>query len=148
MYLILIILTWYFFHAIEYCFHKLGHSRVYGGHIYKLHMNHHQIHYPITKLKALAPYKAGNEYYLTDGVVAYLPPSILIAIVLYNLLEFYIFLFVGSEIIFIATISDYIHGQIHIENSWMEKYKWFQESRRIHFIHHIIKSIRIKSNQT
>ena len=79
MYLILIFSTWYLYHITEYCFHRLGHSRIYGGHIYKLHMNHHRIHYPITQLKAPMPYKAGNEYYFSDGVVAYLPPSILIA---------------------------------------------------------------------
>ena len=136
MYLILIFSTWYLYHITEYCFLRLGHSRIYVGHIYKLHRNHHRIHYPITQLKAPMPYKAGNEYYFSDGVVAYLPPSILIAIVLYNLLELYIFLFIVSEITIISAISDYIHTQTHIEDSWLEKYEWFQESRRIHFIHH------------
>jgi len=136
MYLYLIIPTWYLYHTIEYCYHKLGHSRIYGSYIYKLHMNHHRIHYPITQLKAPEPYKGGDEYYFTDGIVAYLPPSLLIAFMLYILLDFYIFLFITLEIICIAGVSDYIHTQIHTEKSWLEKYKWFRESRRIHFIHH------------
>ena len=136
MYIFIIIPTWYLYHIIEYSFHKLGHSRIYGGYIYRLHMNHHRIHYPTTQLKAPAPYKAGDEYYLADGIVAYLLPSFVILCMLYILVDLYIFLFITLELICIGGISDHIHTQMHIEKSWLEKYEWFRENRRIHFIHH------------
>ena len=132
----LFISSWYLYHCIEYCYHLLGHSRKYGGYIYTLHMNHHKIQYPIIKLMDIVPYKTGNKYYFSDGEVAYIPPSILITCCLYKLLNFYNFIFIISEMILLATISDYIHKQIHIQDSWLEKYDWFLESRRLHLNHH------------
>ena len=41
-YIFISIITWYFYNLIEYIFHRLGHSKKYGGLIYKLHMNHHK----------------------------------------------------------------------------------------------------------
>ena len=134
--IIIIISGWYIYHFMEYLFHYIGHSRKYGGHIYTLHMNHHKIHYPINKLIDYAPYKTGNIYYISEGFVAYVPPSILIFIGLYNILSQYNFILILLEFSIIGIISDYIHTNLHIRDSWLERYKWFLERRRLHLIHH------------
>lgn len=134
--LILTILVWYFYNFIEYIFHRLGHSKKYGGIIYKLHMTHHRINYPFNEPIKKKPYRTNNTYYIPDGYVAYIPPSILLVYILFKILNLYTFLYIITEIIIITYPSNYIHNEIHIKNSWLEKYKWFLYCRNQHIIHH------------
>ena len=48
------------------------------------------------------------------------------------------FLNLSFHIILNAYISDYIHTEIHTEGSWLEKYNWFQNKRKVHLLHHKI----------
>ena len=41
-----------------------------------------------------------------------------------------------SQLLLFAYISDYIHTEIHIDGSWLEKYDWFIQKRNLHLIHH------------
>ena len=42
---------------------------------------------------------------------------------------------IWSELFFLMLISDYIHTQIHIKNSWLEKYTFFIRCRENHILH-------------
>ena len=43
-----------------------------------------------------------------------------------------VFSFVATTLLFV----DYIHAAYHLKNSWLERYAWFQEMRRVHVLHH------------
>ena len=127
------------YNMIEYSLHKLSHSSKYGSFIYTYHRKHHIKHYPISKLIDKAPYKTDTKYYiLTDGFIAHSVPFTFILFTLYNLLNKELFLNLSLNIIINAYISDYIHTEIHTEGSWLEKYNWFQNKRKIHLLHHKI----------
>ena len=125
-----IVLTYWFYNYVEYLYHKLGHYKHKYNYIYILHKKHHGLHYPINNLLS-KKYRSNYE-----GVYAYTPPSIIITFILYNLFQLNTFLLMMTEIFILAFINDYIHTQIHIENSWLERYNWFKENRKLHFIHH------------
>ena len=127
--------SWFLYHSIEYLVHSLGHNHRYGYHIYKIHKNHHTIHYPCNNLLS-NEYRTNFIYGLYEGVVIYSPPMMIILLSLYPLVKINTFLIISSELLFIAFISDYLHSQIHLNGSWLEKYKWFQDKRKEHFIHH------------
>jgi len=135
-YLFLIIPTWYLYHFIEYGLHKIGHNYKLNSYIYKIHMNHHKKYYPISKLLNKKPYKTGYKYNISDGMIAYGPSMLLIFSGMYFLFDFYTYLIIISQIILFAYISDYIHTEIHIDGSWLEKYNWFIQKRKLHLIHH------------
>ncbi len=141
------IISWYLYHFIEYLLHYLSHRR-YSGFMYKIHRNHHIIHYPVNKLMDKKPYKTGYYYGLPDGIFAHGPIMISIFIISYNILNTYIFLNLSLRIILLILISDYIHTNIHINGSYLEKYDWFLKLRERHFYHHknIKKNINIIDN--
>jgi len=143
-FLLYFIPSWFLYHSLEYLLHSLGHSHKYGSYIYKIHKNHHTLHYPTTKLLS-NEYRTTSIYGLSEGVVAYGPPILLFFFSLSFMVKFDTFLIITSELLFISYLSDYLHSQIHLNGSWLEKYKWFQKKRKEHFIHHknTIKNMNI-----
>ena len=151
MYLSLVIpaSTWYLYHLIEYYLHKLGHNRNYGSYIYKIHTDHHKIHYPISKLMDTKPYRTGYTYSIPDGMFAYGPPFIVLLSSLYFCVDICIelstYVTIVFELLLLAYLSDYIHTEIHTDGSWLEKYYWFKRKRELHLLHHkkVIKNMNI-----
>ena len=135
MNLYLIIFTWFLYHFIEYCLHKLGHSS-YSGYINKIHKKHHVIFYPPTKLMDFSPYKTGYIYGISDGILAYGPLVLLIISIFYYCLNTYYFYCITSQFLLSGYIQNYVHTHIHTKDTWLEKYKWFQDCRKRHYIHH------------
>jgi len=127
--------SWIIYHLLEYSLHSLGHSHRYGSYIYKIHKNHHTIHYPTNNLLS-NEYRTNPIHGLPEGVIAYGPPMLLFYFFLYLVVKLDTFFIISGETLFVAFISDYIHSQIHLNRSWLEKYKWFQKKREAHFIHH------------
>ena len=125
-----IVASYCLFNMTEYFFHKLGHFRSRYNYIYDLHIVHHKEHYPATRLLS-DKYRSRNE-----GIIAYTPPTIVLILFLFSLLDRSTFYHVFLQLLFHTITNDYIHTQIHTKNSWLERYKWFLESRRLHFIHH------------
>ena len=99
-------------------------------------MNHHKKYYPISKILDIKPYKTGYTYNISDGMIAYGPSILFIFMIMYFMFHFNTYLIIVSEIILLAYISDYIHTEIHIYGSWLEKYDWFIKKRKLHLIHH------------
>ena len=127
--------SWFLYHSIEYVLHSLGHSHKYGTYIYRIHRNHHTIHYPTNNLLS-NEHRTNSLYGLSEGMVAYTPPVMIIFQILYFIVKFDTFLIITSELLFIAYLSDYLHSQIHLNQSWLEEYEWFQKKREEHFNHH------------
>ena len=127
--LITIGMGWYLYHFIEYGFHQLGHYNHPHNYVYLLHKKHHR-DYPMTDFLSKT-YRGRCE-----GLVAFFIPSLILTITLYQIFAYHTFKIVMGEIVCLAIVSDVIHTQIHTTNSWLERFEWFKESRRLHFIHH------------
>ena len=127
--IITLIVGWYLYNLSEYFFHRIGHYPHKYNYIYKLHKKHH-LAYPITDLFS-DEYRGRNE-----GLVAFAPPSLLLVYIIYVLVSPITFKILTAELGCLSLISDIIHTQIHMKNSPLERFGWFNERRRLHFIHH------------
>lgn len=117
---------------IEYFIHKLSHNYKYGGILYKIHHKHHTIDYPPNQL-TVKKYDENSPD--TRG------PNIMFGIfyyfIIYHFLPLYYYiLFVIQTTIFVYFMN-MIHNYYHLEHSFLEKYNWFKEKKRLHHIHHI-----------
>jgi sterol desaturase/sphingolipid hydroxylase (fatty acid hydroxylase superfamily) len=125
------IITYYSFIFLEYSLHRLGHFRHRYNYIYHLHFKHHKDHYPVGSLLSDS-YRSNNE-----GIIAYVPPILLILGILYTMIDGQIWGQIVIQMGFHTFINDYIHTQIHLKNSWLEKYEWFKKERNLHLEHHL-----------
>jgi len=135
-FLFLLLPSWYMFHFLEYVLHKLAHSKKYGGFIYKIHLKHHKLHYPLKNFKSPKPYKTSQIFIFSDGLIAFSLPISIIIYGTYNLLNYEIFKILIFQIFSFFYISDLLHTEIHLEDSVLEKYEWFLYLRNNHYIHH------------
>ena len=124
-----VIVTYYLYNAIEYVCHKIGHYKHDYNIFYYLHIKHHREHYPYNNL-------ISDTYRTNYEGLIFLVPAICVSYMLYISLIYDTFIKSMCQLILNILINDYIHGHIHTKNSWLEKYKWFQECRRLHFTHH------------
>ena len=128
--LIVVLTTYYFFNISEYILHKISHNRNYGGIIYRWHHKHHVIEYPPHKLtKDVQPYSPKYEniyvYFLITWWIA-----------LYNIVSQYYFTIIFTETLLYALCIDRLHTYYHLNNSPLEKFKWFQKKKELHLLHH------------
>jgi len=125
------------YNFIEYVLHRLSHNKKWGGYIYKYHIEHHKVTYPIHKLLDKAPYKTNSEYfYFNRGTVAFMPITIILLYGIYYTLPLTWSIIILPESTALLLLSDYLHQQYHIDGSWLEKYNWFLSKRKYHLLHH------------
>jgi sterol desaturase/sphingolipid hydroxylase (fatty acid hydroxylase superfamily) len=118
------------YNLIEYSFHRIAHVTHKYNFVYIAHKKHHQ-HYPPSDLLS-KQYRTSGE-----GIVAFSVPSLFVLIFMYfSIIPLETFKILMCEFIFLTILSDFIHTQLHIEGSYLEKYDWFNEIRRLHLIHH------------
>jgi sterol desaturase/sphingolipid hydroxylase (fatty acid hydroxylase superfamily) len=124
------ITTYFSYLFLEYSLHRLGHLRHRYNYIYFLHSKHHKEHYPVNNLLS-DKYRSNNE-----GIIAYVPPIILLFGILYPIIEEEVWIHMIIQMTIHTFINDYIHINIHLKNSWLEKYEWFRKERHLHLKHH------------
>ena len=127
------IFCWYLCLFADWTLHNLGHLRMKGNLMFQVHMEHHKVAYPVGKLLRPGPYIDGG------GAMAFGP---WIVALWYAIFRFspstrvagFIF---GLSAVFLL-VSDYLHIQYHVKDSWLETAlgDWFLERRRYHFHHH------------
>jgi len=122
--------TQYIYNGFEYLLHRLGHYKHKYNYIYKLHMLHHKKYYPVKSLQS-DTFRSNWE-----GVLAYTPPTIILLYGFYNIIPTLYFISFTSQIGINVCINNYIHTHVHLHKSWLEKYDWFLEVRRLHLTHH------------
>jgi sterol desaturase/sphingolipid hydroxylase (fatty acid hydroxylase superfamily) len=120
------VIAFFLYNSAEYFLHMLGHWRHPWNWVYSLHITHHKDHYPITDLQSDV-YRGRNE-----GVIAFLPVFGLSEVILLWNAYYEIS---GLMIIFLV-VSEYIHTQTHLKESWLDRFEWFQKQRQRHFKHH------------
>lgn len=73
-----------------------------------------------------------------DSSFALIPPLMLQATLQYTFLPLWVFLICLVQMVSIASAIGYIHTQIHIRGSQIERFHWFLMARHIHAFHHDI----------
>jgi len=127
------IFVWYLSNLVDWILHTLSHVKTsipIWSSIYKIHMQHHKEHYPTSRLLQEGPYKDGG------GTWAFGPIIMCFWVVFFLLFRAKVAVLMIFESSTFTYVSDYLHQQYHIQDSWLEKYQWFLERRRRHFYHH------------
>ena len=125
--------TWYFCNLTDWLLHTMSHisTRVpILKTIHNIHMTHHKIHYPITKLLRPEPYSGGG------GEFAFGPIIATIFGLMYILLPTRISWVVILETLVFTLVSDRLHVEYHTQGSYLERFDWFLRRRERHFWHH------------
>ena len=122
--------TFYVYNLFEYIFHRLGHIRNKYNIFYISHIKHHKLYYPANR------FVRSDVHSDREGLKVYTPLALFVLYIFYNILNYYYFIFFTSEIFILFLINDYIHNQIHLKDSWLERYNWFIKCRELHYIHH------------
>jgi sterol desaturase/sphingolipid hydroxylase (fatty acid hydroxylase superfamily) len=117
--------SWILYNSCEYFLHLAAHCRIWWNPLYRLHIIHHHL-YPFTDLQS------ENIRGCWEGVIGFAPPFLIIMTPFYYLEEYEMMAMISSLLL----ISDYIHSQIHLKDSWLDSYEWFKKRRERHFIHH------------
>ena len=127
------IATWYFCNLMDWILHTMSHipSKLpILKTIHHIHMTHHKMHYPITKLLQPVPYKSGG------GEIAFGPIIFLMFSIIYLVLPIRISVVVILESTIFLLVSDRLHVEYHLKGSYLERFGWFMRRRERHFWHH------------
>ena len=106
------IITWYFCNLLDWSLHTMSHIPTklpIIKTIHRIHMAHHKVHYPITKLLRTKPYMSGG------GDLAFGPSIALISGIIYMLLPLKFYLVVLLESTLFIFVSDHLHVQYHLK---------------------------------
>lgn len=119
--------------VLEYFIHSIMHRRNLCYFLYKCHHSHH-ITYNIHEFTQNKPYQHDNSY------IIIIPIVMLIWMIVHFLFNFettIIFIVSSGSLLF---ITDYLHTQYHITNSWLETNcftkQCFLKRRKLHLLHH------------
>jgi len=119
---------------VEYLIHKLSHSRRFGGYLYKYHKIHHTVSFPPNRLMIEKHTENISMDQLLFGL--YVLGFIIPIFKIYSyILPKYKEIFAIESVLY-ATAIDHLHTQYHLENSYLDKYRWFQKLKHRHHNHH------------
>lgn len=122
--------------------HWIMHQR-WSGRLYRSHMTHHVKLYPPSNFLSETYRDAGAD----NGSFVFFP-----AVALPCLIGGLLLFWAGVDLVTLGGVAmtaiglgfvhDYFHTAFHLEHTWLNRFKWFQELRRKHLIHHR----RVKTN--
>ena len=134
-YIFLSVITYYSYLLVEYTTHRVSHYKHKYNLLYHNHMNHHRVHYTFKEAVDILPFRYDTYLNMPISFILHTPLLLIIYYLLYRYLYTYS-LFIITEINILLFVSDYIHTNIHVKNSWLEKYSLFIKCRNIHLLHH------------
>lgn len=105
--------------------------------LYKSHMTHHLKTYPPNDLLSEQYRSAGAD----NGVFVFVPiitfACVLLCVALYFLgISLSTLILVCGIIAVLGAGHDLLHTQYHLKDSKLNRFKWFQRLRAVHFYHH------------
>ena len=125
-----IIIGFFIYNLFENLIHKFTHCR-YNSYLKYYHSKHHKISYPLNKLLDYSPYKYESYAFLIFG-----PYMVSYAGILYYIFDWDSYIIIITENVILLFISDHLHSNYHIKDSYLEKYNWFLKRRELHLNHH------------
>ena len=134
------VIMYYGVATIAYIVHRTSHDIRKPEFWFDAHvLGHHYKNYPPSRFHTDEYlFKTNNMMEEADTYVYTIPIIIfLITYCKYILgLSFFEFVFVASLIILHFYAEVYIHEQVHLKKSWLDKYELYRTIKRLHLIHH------------
>jgi sterol desaturase/sphingolipid hydroxylase (fatty acid hydroxylase superfamily) len=123
--------TYYVVGFFQTILHRLLGHWLHAGLIYRIHVfSHHRI-YSGRNLRADS-YSEKEK----DVSYTYLFPAIAVAAAAYLLLPLDLFALHLATLACASLLHVYIHIHYHLKDTWLSRFEWFTQRRRLHFIHH------------
>lgn len=132
MILFILIIGFILGELLGYWVHRLLHNPK-AGILYKVHMVHHLELYPTNNMYSAIYRKPKLKY---NTLLMFAPFFLLAALLLFVLLPLKLFLLLFIETFSLSYLNNWLHDSFHIKPIWLEKYRWYNKLRDIHFIHH------------
>ena len=118
---------------VGYFWHRwVEHHEVLGKTVSFRHYKHHEVQYPVNKLRTTGPYESADSWtWYVVGITAGILSVILMPIL-------YAIPFVLGAWIYAHCIVANMHSAFHLSGGchFLWKYKWFQILVKLHDIHH------------
>jgi len=116
--------------SVGYLWHRwVEHREVLGKGIAFRHYKHHEVQYPVTKLRTQKYHNANSwSWYVVGGVASGV--AFLVAPWVYALS------FVLGAWAYAWGVVMHMHTAFHTSGHFLWKYKWFQKLVKLHDIHH------------
>jgi hypothetical protein len=117
--------------------HFIGHTKLIPQ-WYKAHtIGHHGLAYPWKNflsesyvVNTYDKYDLNTFMYLTGAIIMTIVMKFIFGLISIQVLGTFIYL------VILLKMEDLIHNEIHLKNSYLNKYDWFQKMRYIHYLHH------------
>jgi sterol desaturase/sphingolipid hydroxylase (fatty acid hydroxylase superfamily) len=129
-YIAVAVATYYAASFVQVAFHRLlGHTR----RIAKFHDVHVGGHHAQYSRQLLSNQWIPTEQHITWYYTIPFTPMVLIAFWLLPM-----GLFIAHILVLAFTVwwHVFLHRQYHVRGVWFERFRWFREKRRLHFLHH------------
>jgi len=127
------VVSFYCYLFVEWGTHNLGHSRKWGGDMYRIHIAHHR-HYHCGALIQEGPYVSH------DGHKAFMPWVMAIWVLTYLSFETDTATCSILATCALLAVSNYLHEAFHVKGHWLGRCTltrdFFEERRQRHFLHH------------
>jgi sterol desaturase/sphingolipid hydroxylase (fatty acid hydroxylase superfamily) len=122
--------TYYTTSFVQTLFHRIfGHTRRIAK-LYDVHVTGHHAQY--------SPQMLSDQWIRTEQHITwyYAIPFTPMALTALWLLSFSFFVVYMLSLAFAIWWHVFLHRQYHVRGSWLERFEWFCEKRRLHFVHH------------
>lgn len=128
---ITIIITFIVGEFLGYAIHRLTHKFVNSG-LHRRHMTHHLKFYPRGRLVSVAYLYAKQDSF----TVLFLPIILILIATCWLVFPLYLWITVSVSMLLDGLLNDYIHKCVHLQRTWLMRFKWFKTLRTLHFLHH------------
>jgi sterol desaturase/sphingolipid hydroxylase (fatty acid hydroxylase superfamily) len=118
---------------VGYFWHRwVEHKEVLGKSVAFRHYKHHEVQYPVNKLRTNGPYESADSWtWYTVGILTTICAFVILPV-------WYALTFVVAAWIYAHYIVANLHSAFHLSGGthFLWKYKWFQKLVKLHDIHH------------
>ena len=116
---------------VGYFWHRwVEHREVLGKNISFRHYKHHEVQYPVNRLRTDGPYDSADSWtWYVVGIAS--------TIVSFSIMPWtYAIAFTSGAWVYAHYIVAPMHSAFHIKGHWLWRYKWFRKLVTLHDIHH------------
>jgi sterol desaturase/sphingolipid hydroxylase (fatty acid hydroxylase superfamily) len=130
-YIATIFITHHIASFIQVSLHCLLGHRETGGFLYRTHLYQHHGIYSKDLLVSdkYIPEEKSLDFFYSIPVTA-------IALLAYLSLPFDLFLVHVVSMALSVYAHLYLHGQYHLKETWLSRFKWFSKRQQLHLVHH------------
>jgi sterol desaturase/sphingolipid hydroxylase (fatty acid hydroxylase superfamily) len=105
---------------------------------HRAHMNHHQVQYPATDFFSEKYRSAGKDSSAILFGIVFSPVVLaIVGVMLLGLVSLSTGIVVLSSLSLCGFAHDYFHDQFHIKSTWLKRFQFFLNWRRLHYVHHL-----------